>query len=202
VLLLPDESHRRREVGRADQDAVDPLDGRDLLDVLDRCRRLDLHEERDRRRGIREVAIDAIPPRGASERAADTPDPVRGIPHGAHHGLSLLGRVDHGDEQVLHAEVEVLLDGDRVAERRAHERGHRVGGDRLQLREDRLEAVRRVLGIDEYDVESAARGDLGVHRARRAHPHAELRAIGCRDPRGERRRKCHSNRHVTAPNSR
>ena len=28
------------------------------------------------------------------------------------------------------------------------------------------------------------------------------RAIGCREPRGERRRKGHSNRHVTVPNSR
>ena len=202
VVLPAEPSHRGGEVGGADEDPVDAVDRGDLGHALDGGRGLDLHEERDRARGIREVAGHPVPSRRARERAAHAAHAQRRVAHRPHDLGGLLGGVDHRHEEVLHAEVEVLLDDHRVAERRTHERRDRVGGHGVQLREDRLGSVRGVLGVDEHDVEPAARGDLGVHRAARADPHARERAIGCREPRRERRRQGHSNRHVTVPNSR
>ena len=155
--------------------------------------------EADRRRRGVQVVVDAVPPRRPGERRPHAANAATGISHRPHELGGLLGRVDHGHEQVLHAEVEVLLDHHHIADRRAYDRRDGIGRHGVELAEDRLEAVGGVLGVDEHPVEAAAGGDLGDDRAARAHPHADLRTVGCDDARGERLGKAHSNRHVTAP---
>src|SRR5690606_40069760 len=71
VALLSEQPHGRGEVGRTDEDAVNAVDGRDVSRGLHSLDVLDLDEQRDVLRGVREITVDPVPPGGAGERGAD-----------------------------------------------------------------------------------------------------------------------------------
>src|SRR5690606_5425930 len=74
VALLSEQPHGRGEVGRTDEDTVNPVHGRDVCCGLDSLDVLDLDEQRDVLRGVREIAVDPVPAGGAGERGADATD--------------------------------------------------------------------------------------------------------------------------------
>ena len=88
-----------------------------------------------------------------------------------------------------------------LADRGPHDRRHRVGGDRLQLREDGVQVVRRMLAVDQQPVHARPGADLGDDRAARRDPHAGDRPLaGQRGP-PPRGGLAQRKRHVTAPRS-
>ena len=164
-----DQAHRRGEVGRSDEERIDPLDGGDRLDRLGTGHRLDLAHDADLVIGARQVPVDHPPARG----------PVHGRRHAAHTGGrvpgrgddlgSLVGRLDHRDQQRQHAEVEQTFDQHRVASLGTDQHRRVVGGGRLELAEDRTQVVRCVLAVDQHPVEPGAGDHLrrgGIDEAR------------------------------------
>src|SRR5690606_33592184 len=80
-----------------------------------------------------------------------------------------------------------------------HERDRGGAGDHLELGLDAREGVRRVLAVDEDDVETAAGHDLRGDRRAGDDPAADEGTVGGLDRVDERRRQTQTNRHVTAP---
>ena len=60
--------------------------------------------------GIRQILAIGAPARGPGEACADTADAFWGIARGRHQGLGLGAGVDHGNQQVVRANVQVALD--------------------------------------------------------------------------------------------
>lgn len=141
--------------------------------------------------------------REARARAEPTPDPVRRVAHGRDGGLCFRGGVDHGDQQVLHAQVQVLLEQHGVVDRRSDDGLDGVAADGLELGEDGFEAVGAVFGIDQEPVQPGPGAQFGDERAARAHPHPDEGPAGRAGlvPQGvaERAVWFYSNRHVTTP---
>jgi hypothetical protein len=94
---------------------------------------------------------------------------------GPHQVGRLLGRVHHGHQKGLRADVQVLLDQRGLAHRHPRDGvGARVGGNRLQLRQDVGQAVGCMLAVDQQPVEAGARADFGAVGVGQAEPQADL----------------------------
>jgi hypothetical protein len=86
----------------------------------------------------------------------------------------LLTGLHHGDQQGLHPGLEELLDQYVVALGWAHHRLGVVGGDRLQLGEDRAQIVGAMLGVDQQPVKARPGTDLGTEDLGQPQPQAIL----------------------------
>ena len=118
VFLLSQQAHGGCEVRGAQEDAVHAVDGQDLLHRRGRSFGFDLHGEADGLRGGSQVVRDAVPARGPGQCRANAADPERRVAHGRNGRGCFKGRVHHGNQQVLHAQVQVLLDNHGVIDRR------------------------------------------------------------------------------------
>jgi hypothetical protein len=197
VRLLTEHAHRRRQVGRPDEHAVNPVHRGDLGCGIHPGRSLDLEDQRHVTVGVLQVRVHPVPPRGAGQGGPDPARTARRVAHRLHDRARLVGGRDHRHEQILRADVEHLLDRDNVADRHPHDRRDRVRRHRLQLREHRLQAVGGVLHVDEGPVHARPGADLGDQRRARAHPDPGERA-GCR---GQRVAEggCQTKRHSITP---
>src|SRR3546814_20273756 len=75
-------------------------------------------------------------------------------------------------------EVEILLDDLGPSCQRAADRLDRIGGDRLDLRQQRLHGVGTVLAVDQQPVEHARGAPFGREPAPEGLPHPELARSG------------------------
>ena len=87
----------------------------------------------------------------------------------------LAAAIEQGDAGA--SQVEHLLDDHGVAKWRPHYWRDRVGGNRVQLSEQRFEAVGGVLSVDQHPIAAAASDDLGGDRAASTRPEPDEGAI-------------------------
>lgn len=92
--------------------------------------------------------------RTRGQSAPDAAGSVRRVSRSGDGVARLLSAVDHRQEEVPCPNVEVALDDIGVGGRGAHHSGARGSGDGLQLTEDGLQRVGRMLPIDEQPVET------------------------------------------------
>ncbi|MNJ74898.1 hypothetical protein D3C77_719010 [compost metagenome] len=74
----------------------------------------------------------------------------------------MLGGLHHGHQQGLGAYVQQLLDQHRVADRWADDRLRRVGRNGLQLGQQAVQVVGRVLAVQQQPVEASIGRQLGA----------------------------------------
>jgi hypothetical protein len=96
------------------------------------------------------------------------------VAHGARHQGGLFGRVDHGQQQGLRANVEVLLDEGHIALHGPHDGVHGVGGDGAKLLQHGAHVVGGVLTVEQQPVEAASGQGLGRVGVGQADPAADL----------------------------
>ena len=123
VRLLAEQAHRRREVGRPDEDAVDAVDRGDLGRGIDPRGRLDLHEQRHVVVGVREVVVDAVPARRPGEGAADAAHAAGRVAHGGDRPRRACSAEETiGTSRFCAPRSSTCLIVDDVADRHAHDR--------------------------------------------------------------------------------
>ena len=177
-------AERGRQIGRADEHAVDPIGGHDRVEVVDRGARFGLHQHADLCIGFFGV-VGVLPPARtarATHAAHAAAAIVLWITRRTHHRGRLLGGVNHRHQQRLHADVQVLLDQHlpRLTEAHRHARNRMAVGvarNDLQLVQDRLQVVRRMFTIDQQPVEAGASADFGAVATGEAKPQTNLRTL-------------------------
>ncbi len=160
VSGLADVAEARRQVRRADEDAVDAVDRGDLLEPVERLARLDLHEQAEFLGGPLGVARNPPEPRG-SRQARHAAHTLGRVARRCDGGPRLVRVLHVGDQQGLRAEIEEALDQDRVVAGGTHHRRHVVGRHRLKLRKHGEWVARRVLCVEQQPVVARARRRLG-----------------------------------------
>ena len=166
-------AERGREIVGADEDAINSLDLRYGLDVIERAARLGLHDDADLFVGRLEI-IGNSAIAGRARAARDPAVAARRIARRPHGALGLLGVVDERNQQGLRADIERALDHHQIVPRHAHHRRGRAVRDRLQLRQQSRNLVRRVLAVEQQPVEAAVGDDLGRDVAGQAAPESDL----------------------------
>ena len=141
MVGLAQVAHVGGQVGGADEGAIHAVHRQDVIQRVDGARGFDLHQHAHLIVGARQVVGDAVPARGAGQRAAHAADAGGRIAHRGDGGGGFLGRLHHGHQQRLRAGVQDLLDLHGVVPGRAHHRRDRIGGHRLQLRQRGLQRV-------------------------------------------------------------
>jgi len=104
-----------------------------------------------------QVIVDLTPSRRARHGAAYTANAARRVARGRDHLPRLLSRIDHGNDQRLCADIQVLLDQIHRSAYGAHDGMDRVWRHRLQLRQHAARIVGCMLCIDHQTIESGAR---------------------------------------------
>ena len=100
------------------------------------------------------------------------------VAHGLHQLRGLLRGIDHGHQDVLRAQIQVLLDQRGVAHgHAAHRVAGGVSGQGLQLRLDAAQVIGRVLAVNDQPVKPCQRANFGAVGLGQAHPQADLRAF-------------------------
>ena len=98
------------QVGRTDDDAVDTVDRGDGLELSHPLLGLDLHQDTNPLVSPLEVPGVPVPPRGSGQRRPDAPNPSWRIPGSGNDLTGGVRRIDHGNEETAHPDVEQLLD--------------------------------------------------------------------------------------------
>ena len=161
-------AHRGREISRPEKDAVDALDRGDLREICQTLDRFHLYHDARFLVGTLKVALDATPARCPGGGARNTAVAPRRIACGSNDTGGLLGRLNHGHEDRLNPDVEILLEDLACAVYWADHRLNGVGSDCLQLGKDCAHIVRRVLRVEAEPVEAHAGQefrDTGIHHA-------------------------------------
>ncbi len=96
------------------------------------------------------------------------------VTRGRHQFSRLFGRFHHGDQQVLHANIQIALDQHRIAGRRTYHRVALIGAQRLQLSKQARYIVRSMLGVKQQPVKACRGGNLRGVGARQAEPNPRL----------------------------
>ena len=169
-------AHRGREIGGADEQRVDALDGGDLVQRLERVEAFDLQDQAElvaRRGGIILDGAEA----GSAGQAGHASDAAGGVVHCGDGAAGLFGRADVRYHQRLRALIEVALDqGGVVVGDADRGRDLGVGGDGLQAGQDVGNLHHRMLGVDQHPVEAEIGQKLGPDRAAERVPDADLLA--------------------------
>src|SRR6185312_7779692 len=163
------------EIGRTDENAVDPVHRSDVLELAERFLGLDLNEEAKLVCRDLVIAGDAAEP-GRAGHAGDTANAFRRIAHGAHRSARLVGILHIRDEQRLRAKIENALDQDRIVRCRTNDRRDVVRRDGLELRQHRERIGWRVLGVEQQPIELSARERFGDIASGQSAPQADLLA--------------------------
>ena len=154
MLRIAGKAHVGAQIRRADKHAVDAFHVQDLRQVFQRLAGFDLHQHAHGVVSLMQVIRDAVPARGARQGAADAADARRWVAGGAYRQPRLVSVLHHRHQQGLRAHVQQLLDLHRIVPRRAHYRLAGIRGDGLELGQDGLHAVRRVLAVDQQPVKT------------------------------------------------
>ena len=135
-----------------------PGTGEDLIEAGDGLFRLDHRDDGDLVVGVVEVVGAGIQRDAAGTVAARALWRVAACSDG---GASLIGRVDHRDDDAHRSSIEDLADNAGLVPGDAHE-GHRVGGaEGEEHRKGDLVVDVAVLHVDAGPVEAGVRDDLG-----------------------------------------
>ena len=176
MLRVAAEAHIGAQIRRADKHAVHALDIEDLRQIAERFASFDLHQHAHRVVGLMEIIRDAVPARGAGQRAADAANAGGRIAGGFHRQPRFIGVLHHRHQQGLGADIQQLFDLHRIVPRRTDHRLAGVRSNRLQLGQYRLHAVWRMLAVDQQPVESGPGQQLGAVAAGQPQPQANLRS--------------------------
>src|SRR5690606_6307582 len=103
---------------------------------------------------------------------------LRGVAYRPDQFTRLLGRVDHGHQQIGGSHVQQLLDHPGLARYRANHGRAGRRGDGLQLPEQGTEVIGRMLAIQQQPVKTAGSTHLGRIGVRHGHPEADLALAG------------------------
>jgi len=87
----------------------------------------------------------------------------------------LLGRFDHGNDECLRADIQVLLDQLRRGVHGTHDGMNRIRRHRLQLPQHAARIVGRMLGIDYQTIEADGGQQFGGVGVGQSHPQPDLR---------------------------
>ena len=153
VRAVADVTHVGGEVARADEQAVDAIDGRNRFEIPQRDTRFDLHDDAQFAVDALDVVLDAAVAIGPHGRG-DASDPFRRIARRRDRLPCFLGILYPRHEKALHADIEEPFEQNRIVPRRPHDRRRGAAGHRLQLAEHHGQLVRRVLGVEQEPVEA------------------------------------------------
>ena len=159
-LKFPGFTERAGHVVRPHEEAVDALHVEDRLDRVDRAPVLDLHDQDRVFRHAVAIGVELEPKtlRPGEPNAAQS---LRRIVDRVARALSFLARLDHRNDDAVGAGVHRALDQKRIVGADPHQ--DREPGEVRNL--DRLEELagrdRRVLHVDDDELETGARDDLG-----------------------------------------
>ena len=170
-------AHGGREVRRANEHAIHTGRGGNRVEVVQGPERLDLHDQTDLFVGTLEVVREMTPARspGPGHAAHAALAVVLGVTHGLHQLRGLLGGFDHGHQDVLCAEVQVLFDERGLTHRHSgHRVADRVSGQGLQLGLDGAQVIGRVFAINDQPIEPGQGTDFGGVGTGQAHPQTDL----------------------------
>ena len=167
-----------RQVGRADEEDVDAVDGGDLGGVLDGARRLDLDDPQDPPVDRLDVRVTELAEPGASGREREPAAPVGRVAHPRDRLARLLREVDARDHDPVRAEIEGTADAQPLTGLRPDERGGPRGTDRVEVRQELGFGADPVFEVDDQPVEAGARDQLGGHRRAEPGERAEQRLPG------------------------
>jgi hypothetical protein len=126
-------AHGGAEIGRPNENAIHPIDRGNLGRGCEPWKTFDLDEQANLVVGAGKIVGDRAPSRCAHQAARDTADTRRRIACRAHQRFSLRCALDIGNEQSLHAHIEIAFDKRRVLVRNACDWVRSIRRDRLQL---------------------------------------------------------------------
>ena len=101
------------QIGRANEDTIDPVDAADRLQLLERRSALDLHEHADLFISLLEIVLDATEITGAAAGRHPTHAPGW-ITDGRYRPAGFLCRLHVGQDDRLRTDVEYALDQHRI----------------------------------------------------------------------------------------
>ena len=147
------DAHRVRQVGRADEQDVDAVEGGDLGGVLDGERRLDLEHADDRRVQPRDVGVGDLTQLGAARREGEATDALRRVAEVRQRLADFVDGLEPRDHDPGRSQViERSPDPEPLAGLRPDDRG-RVVADRVELTHQLRFRAGAVLEIDDQPVE-------------------------------------------------
>ena len=157
-----------RQVGRADEEDVDAIDGGDLRGVVDGAPRLDLDDAEDPAIDRLDLRVALLPETGATRREGEPARAVGRVAHERDRLASLLGQVHPRDHDPVRTEVERAADAQSFARLRPDQGGGRCRAHRVEAGQQVGFGAGAVLEVDDQPVEAGAGHDLG--RDRRPEP--------------------------------
>lgn len=131
MARIAEVAERGCKVGGADEQSVDALDRSYGLDLLQRGAAFDLRDDADAVVRVLQIVGVAAESRGAAGGAGDAAGAAGREARGCDDRPGLIRAVNHGHEQRGKADVEILFDMYRIADRNARDRVQRKGRDGL-----------------------------------------------------------------------
>ena len=165
----------RGQIAGADEDAVDTFDGGYGLDLLERGFGFDLHEDAGIEMRIAVIVLDAAVVVGA-RHDGHAANAERRIARSGDGLARLIGILHEGNEQGARAHVERPLDDDRLVPGHAEDRLGRAAAHGLQLRQQRVDVVGRVLAVDHDPIKARAGQNLSSNGAGQSGPAPDWRS--------------------------
>jgi len=153
-----------RQVGRADEEDIGPIDRGDRVGMLHGARGFDLDDPEDPPVHGPDLAVTDLAQPGAAGRQRE---PARAIGRVAHEGdrlASLVRVVDARDHDAVRPEVERAADPQPFAGLGSDERGGPRGTDGVELPEQLGFGPGAVFEVDDEPVEAGARHHFGGGR--------------------------------------
>jgi hypothetical protein len=160
MVELAGHAEALRKIAAGHRDDVEAVDGQDVVERIDAGRRLDQHDAQDGVvRGSQIVEIREPP---AERRVRRTVPALsnRRVAYRLHRGLGLLTARNLRKDHAERAAVEHGFDELRARGRHADDRRGRRAAGRGHHRGDRLDADRRVLGVEHQPVDASPRQRL------------------------------------------
>ena len=157
---LTDMAHRTGQVGRTEEDGVDPGHRSNRFELGHRVGCFELHDHADALVGGLEVIRDGAEARAAAH-ARHAAHAFGRVARGGHGAACFVGVLHEREQHGRGTGIEHALDGHRVVPRDPHDGQHLGAGHRLQQVDDLHHVQRRVLHVDHTPVETGAAHRLG-----------------------------------------
>src|SRR5471032_495497 len=196
VIRITDMSIRCRQIRRAEEHGVDTVDGKDLIDSINRRPAFDLHHDANVVVcGAQVVAYGAVT---IAAMAYRHPANSLGRVSRSCDGASSVGSaIDEGNQEVEEAAIKQPLNHHAVIGRRPHHRGAAAVLERHKLGDEGEDVVGRVLGVEQDAVEGQHAEQFGRDWAAERGPASDL-SFALQDRLAKRvgqglvrRRRCH-----------
>ena len=164
LIELFEPANRTGHVVDTEKRHIDDGDGADLRGALDRGGQFYLNDQQNFLVGGLHVGSVAAVIRRPHERRGIASRALRRIFAGPHRGFGFLRRLDRGDHQRVSANVENLLDEDRVVRRRAYDARRAERTDGAEHVEAQTDVAGSMLEIDDKEIEPLKSENLGIGR--------------------------------------